>query len=61
MFDSESVPRVFAENFELVAARYRLAERGEYKVAKRVARADLPAAIIAYAVLAAEIRRGEAE
>lgn len=49
------VPREFAADFELVAAHYCLAERGELDVAKEAARADLDSAIVTYAALAAEI------
>jgi hypothetical protein len=52
---SKAVPRKFAEDFELVAAHYRLAQLGEYKVAKQAARDNVDEAIKTYSSLAAEI------
>lgn len=49
--------RKFVENFERVAAHYRLAEFGELEQAKEAARADMAGAIECFAALAAEIER----
>lgn len=56
-----SVPREFAENFEVVAEHFRLREMGEYDLAKRLAREDLDNAVPCYAALAGDIRRMEVE
>lgn len=50
----------FAADFELVATRYKLRELGEYETAKTAARQDLEAAQETFAVIAAEIRKGQA-
>lgn len=55
--------RQFSEDFELVAAHYRLKELGEYDEAKRAARNDLEAAQVSFAAMAQEIKttKGSAE
>lgn len=57
---SNAVPRQFRDDFELVAAHYGLEARGEYEAAKEAARADIDAAVVTFASLAAEIRGGAA-
>lgn len=54
------VSKRFAADFETVAAHYNLRELGEYADAKEAARRDIEAAQEAFAVIAAEIRKGQA-
>ena len=46
----------FAEDFETVAAHYRLKDLGEYDEAKQVARNDMAAAQVSFAAMAQEIK-----
>ena len=50
------VSKAFSDDFESVAANYKLRELGEYDTAKAAARGDLDAAITTFASLANEIR-----
>lgn len=53
------VPVTFIADFELAAQYYNLHALGEFEGAKRDAKNDLANAIISFAALAAEIRRGQ--
>lgn len=59
MFHSESrikAPKQFVDDFEFVAAHYRLAELGEYDEAKLTAKNNIADAQICFSVLAKDIR-----
>lgn len=49
---SKPVTKQFADNFEAVAARYRLRELGEDETAKAAARRDLESAETCFAAMA---------
>lgn len=51
-----TIPRKLAEDFETVAAHYRLKEFGEYEEAKQCVRNDPKGAALSYAAMANEIR-----
>lgn len=56
MIGAVRVGRKFAEDFELVAAHYKLRETGEYELAKQAARDDLENAVVCFADMAKQIR-----
>ena len=51
-FERKTVSQQFVDNFETVAARYRLRELGEYEAAKAAARHDLENAEVCFAAMA---------
>ena len=54
------VPKQFMADFEVVADFYKLAELGEYDLAKAAVKRDTQAAIVAFARLADAVRKGNA-
>lgn len=56
----KTAPAQFRQDFDVVAAHYRLMDTGEYETAWEAAMDDLENAMLTYAALAAEIRQQEA-